>query len=370
MTGEDVRVRIDDKEVVGVSRLFVELSTGIEADCYRVRIPNPGREYTKDFTNVDDRRVDIELAGKVCFRGYCDEPRATEIPEPALEIAGRDFTGLLIDEVVSPALAKAVSNVTSSAAVTKIARAFKLTPKVQTTTKVWGEYQAFGAGVSVWSVAADLAGREGFDAYVTAGDGGRGTGDGGGPELVFRKRVVPAEVSRIFWVPALQGGVRREERGGRSGAVRDCMELDFCTAMKLALGLKVKVVGYDPKRNAPIVFMAEAPQRNRPKYKIIEIVDRSLATKALVAERARAELERISKNLVTGHWRGEVDGGLKPGQAIEARFEGQRDYPLNGVYFVTKVRHELTEDGEFTSECEFASKPLAEGKVEEVRREE
>ena len=372
-----MRVRVDDLEIVGVNSMRVELSTGIEANAFHVRIPNPRGEYTGMFVLpqearqepitdpkersklFDGRKAQIEIAGQVCFRGFCDDVRIEEIPLPSIELTGRDYTGLLIDEVVSPQLSAAVSNVTSSTAVTRIANAFKLTPKVEKTTKIWGENQAFAAGTPVWSVVAELAGKEGFDAYVTR--------DG---ELVFRKRVMPAVISKTIVVPALSGGARflgspRNDSGGESA-----MELEFYTAKTMALGLKVRCTGHDPKANRSIVFTAESPLRNRPNYKVIEILDRTLRTRDLVSARAWAELLRISKGLVAGKWTGPVDGNLRPGDALAVKYEGRRtgQEPLAGVYFVTKVTHNLAETGEFTTRAEFASKPLAMGTVEEIQR--
>jgi len=376
MTGREVVIRLRGIEVVGVSSLYVELSTGLEADIFRARIPNPGGQYTGLFVTkgemqqralsaeerkklFDGEQVDVEIAGEVCFRGLCDDARILAIPTPGIELTGRDFSARLIDETVSPQLSEAVSNVTSSVAVTRIANAFKLTPRVDRTTRVWGEQSAFGAGVSPWSVVAELAGKEGFDAYVTGGEGG--------PELVFRKRVMPSTVARTITVPATEGS---RDQGIEGSSVPE--ELEFYTAKTMGLGFKVRVVGHDPKRNQSIVFTAESPLRNRPNYRVLEVVDRSLQTRDQVSARAWAELLGVSKGLVTGRYRGAIDGGLRPGSEVEVRYEGRgaggEGEPLAGTYFVEKVRHQLSEQGEFTTEVEFASKPLASGTVEEIER--
>jgi len=377
-----VRISVDELEIVGVRSLTVELSTGVEADMFQAGIPNVGGEYTGLFVRpwemqqtqaptpaerkklFDGQRCEVAISGEVCFRGFVDDARMEEIPTPGIEITGRDYTGLLLDEVVSPALATAVSNVTSSTAVSRIANAFGLTPKVDRTTRVWDENQAFAAGTSVWGVVAELAGKEGFDAYVTREK-----------ELVFRKRVMPSVISRTIVVPG-ENGDSPSERSTRGTVPIFPEELEFYTAKTMALGLKVRCTGYDPKANRSIVFTAESPLRNRPNYRVIEVPDRSLRTREQVSAKAWAELLRISKGLVTGRYRGPVDGKLRPGQAIEVRYqkaEGRRqnEEPLEGTYFVTKVKHQLTQDGEFTTEAEFASKPLAIGTVEvkEVERE-
>jgi hypothetical protein len=349
-SAEDVRVIVDRAEVRSPATLRVERSVGALADEFRVSIPNRGGEHTALFRSTDGKRIDVELGGRVRFRGFCDEARFRALPEPSVELVGRDFSGLLIDEVVSDSLAQAISGGVASTAVTRIARAFGMTADADRTSRVLRS-EGFAPGTSVWAVVSELAEREGFDAYVT-------------PErvLCFKRRVLPSRPSRVVFVPAARGGVAVPE-----GAVAPT-SLEVYTAKTLALGLKVRVTGYDAARSRSISYTAESKKRNRPNYRVVEIVDRGLSTKAAVVARAVAALEEISKGLVTGSYSCAVDGELEPGQAIDLRFGDAAYSALGGVYFVTKVVDELGGDGSFTTDVEFASRPLVDAHTEELER--
>ena len=370
MTGQDVSVRVDNLRIEGVVALSVELIGDTTADQFQLTLGNESRQYTELFKTTDGKQVGINIGGLVCFSGYVDEANFNYVPEATIELVGRDFSGLLIDETVSQALASAVEGVSASVAVTRIARAFKLTPKVDRTTRVWNESGGYSAGTSVWAVVADLAEKEAFDAWVTPER-----------ELVFKARVVPATASLTLAVPPATG------RWTPPGGAIVPESLKFTTAKTLALGLKVRCIGYDPRRKRDIVYTAESALRNRSNYRVIELRDRSLVTKADVAARAQNALKGLSKDLTMGSFTCEVVGALRPGQAVDVvmpkgkgergngQGEGERGNgkvgadPFEGRYILTKVRHELAEGGRFSTTGEFASRPLTQIRTEEVERE-
>ena len=97
--------------------------------------------------------------------------------------------------------------------------------------------------------------------------------------------------------------------------------------------------------------------------------------------RAQNALKGLSKDLTTGSFTCGVVGRLRPGQAVDVSIphgptrtgtdgHGQSGAdPFEGRYILTKVRHELAEDGRFTSTGEFATRPLTQVRTEEVERE-
>jgi prophage tail gpP-like protein len=349
----DVLVRVGGDPGLTITRvadILVDRSNGLDADTFQASVPNIGHEYTGAFKDTDGKRVEVEIDGAVRFAGVCDSARFKLLPAPLVEIEGRDYTSILIDECMSASLAAKLQGKTASGVAVAIAKAFGLTCTPTVTTKSYGEYSAFAEGVSPWEAIKDLATKEGFEAYVS-------------PEkdLVFRKRVVPSETARVYYVPPATGRYRA------TGQVPEGLE--FYQDKLLSLALKVKVVGFDPKRkpNHRIVYTAESKKRNRPNFKLIEIVDYTLTTPGGVQARAVAELARISLGLVTGELSVTVDAGLEPGQAILVTGPGAG--PLADRYFVSRVRHGRNRLGAFTTAVSFASRPLIEARDMEVEKE-
>lgn len=346
----DVTVRMPGVTITRVADILVDRANGFDADTFQAAVPNIGHEYTGAFKDTDGKRVEVEIEGAVRFTGMCDAARFKLLPAPLVEIEGRDFTSLLIDECMSASLAAKLQGKTASGVASAIAKAYGLTCTPTATTKHYGEYSAFAEGVSPWEVLKDLATKEGFEAFVTPAK-----------DLVFRKRVVPSETARVYYVPPATGRYRA------TGQVPEMLEL--YQDKLLSLALKVKVIGFDPKRkpNHRIVYTAESKKRNRPNFKLIEIVDYSLTTPSAVQARAVAELERISLGLITGELSVPVDAALEPGQAISVTGPGAG--PLADRYFVSRVRHGRNRLGAFTSAVSFASKPLVEARDMEVEKE-
>lgn len=314
----------------------IERSAGAEADVFEARIPNVGQRYTEQLRDTDGKRVDIKLAGAVRFAGFMDSADFDVVPGAMVTLAGRDYTGILIDETMSAALAKKLRGQTASGAVGIIAREYGLTASAEATTRRYGESRAFSDGVPVWEAVRDMAEREGFDAYVTAAK-----------VLVFKKRAVAPSPSLVLFVPP--------EHGPFSTTGTLPVDLRFYQDKTLSLGLKVKAIGYDEKKKRRIVYTAESRLRNRPNYKLVEVVDYTLASKAEVRARAEAELTRISIGLVTGEATVAVADKLEPGQSVEV----QNVPSFDGLYYVERVTHEWGPQQEFVTRVAFASKPLA-----------
>lgn len=338
----------DDRDLVveKVRSLRVERTSGLEADIFAFSIPNKNQEYTQAFKSTSGKRVEIRINGQVKFTGFCDSATFQVIPEPLLEVEGRDWTGIAIDEVMTAELAAKLQGKTASGVAIVIAKHLGWTYDVDATTEVYGEYKAFAEGVSLWEAMRDLALKEAFDAYVT-------------PEkkLVFKPRVLPAVATRIYAVPAPSGAF--------SANAQVPTALSFYQDKTLTLALKVKVIGYDAKAKRRIAYTAESKLRNRPNYRLIEIVDYTLQSAGEVRSRAMAELTQISKGLVAGELLVPVDEGLEPGQAIQISGAG----PFSDKYYVTAVVHQQDEAGEFATGARFASKPLMESREMEIEQE-
>lgn len=364
MSVPSVLILLDQTTVTAASRLRVELTSGVEADIFDLVIPNVAGKHTKLFRDTEGRKVLISInlstsstkstsSTPPLFAGFCDSADFAILDTPTIHLRGRDTTGVLIDETMTAALAAKLAGRTASDIVTTVAAKFGFTARVDKTAKVWSDAGAFPDGSSVWSCLVDLAQKEAFDLYCTAERC-----------IVFKKRVLPDSTTRTYLVPSIGpiGPV------GPIGPIPS--SLTFSQDKTLALALKVKVTGYDQKAKRRITFTAESRLRNRPNYKLVEIVDHSLGTKALVRARAEAALADISKDLLVGELTSGIDPDLRPGQAVAIQFTGDQDQNFAGRYFITAVVHELTEDGAFTTTVSFASKPLAEARdmtIEEVK---
>lgn len=346
-----VKVLLDRLEIARVHRLRVERTTGLEADVFEAAVANPAQEYTAAFRETEGKRVELRIRGAVSFTGFCDSAGFPMVPRTLVTVEGRDWTGIAIDEVMDEGLAARLRGKTASQVSAAIAEHFGWASDVDATTRVYGDYKAFVEGLSAWEVIRDLAGKEGFDAYVT-------------PEkvLVFKRRSLPEAASRVFAAPPAPG--RNPE-----GQVPSSLE--FFQDKTLTLALKVKVIGYDEQAKRRVVYTAESKLRNRPNYRLVTITDLALRSKAEVRARAEAELVAVSKDLTTGELVVPVDEELAPGQAIAVRGCGRKeDGGFDDRYFVTSVVHQQEPDGEFTSSVRFASKPLVTSRDITVGEEE
>jgi len=341
-----ISILLDRTEITAPLRLRIELTTGIQADTFDFTIPNIGGQYSSLFLDTQGRTLTVAIDGPTTFTGICDEFEPETLPKPQLTLRGRDNTAILIDETITDTLARKLAGRTASRIVETVAAQFGFTADTEPTTKVWSDAGAFPAGSSVWSALVGLAQKEAFDLYVTPDK-----------TIIFKKRALPTDTIRTWTVPAPTGPVG-------SGPVP--LELSIHQAKTLALALKVKVTGYDQARNRKIVFTAESRLRNRPNYKLIELVDHSLSTRALVRARAETALVEISKNLLTGRLLVPVDPQVRPGHAIQLRFAGKQDQTFAGRYFVTTAIHNLDDTGEFTTEIHFASRPLVDARDMQV----
>ncbi|MCX7731629.1 MAG: hypothetical protein N2248_00465 [candidate division WOR-3 bacterium] len=349
----NIKISIDRTEITRVSYLRVERTVGYEADYFSLSLPNIGGKFTALFADTEGKKVQISINQPVVFTGFCDSADFSFIPKPEISIRGRDLTGILIDETITPELSSQLKSLTASEIVQKIAQKFGFSCDVDRTTKIWSEENLFPDNTSVWAALVQLAQKEAFDLYCTPK-----------PEIVFKKRSYPNTISRSYSIPPPEGEFLAPS------SLLIPQSLAISQDKTLALALKVKVIGYDPKRKQRIVYTAESRLRNRPHYKLIEIIDHSLNTKDLVKTQAQNLLTQISKNLLTGTLTVPLDPELNPGLAISLQFLGNQDQTFAGNYIITQVTHEINFDGSATSEISFASRPLAEARdmeIEEIK---
>ncbi len=344
-----IDIFIDQTEITKVSYLRIERTIGYEADIFEFSLPNLKGEWTSLFANTEGKKVQIKIEKSLIFTGFCDSAEFQYLPEPQITLKGRDWTGILIDETITPEMSGELKNLTASQIIQKIARKFGFGARTDPTTKVWSDENLFPDGTSVWSALVQLAEKEAYDLYCTPEK-----------EIVFKKRTLPTLITRTYSIPPPQGYYHPYGLIIPSSLV-------IYQDKTLALSLKVKVIGYDPKRKQRIVYTAESRLRNRPNYKLIEIIDHSLTTKDLVKTRAQNLLTQFSKNLLTGTIITEIDPELSPGMAISLQFLGAQDQTFASTYIITRVIHQQDLQGAFTTEIEFASRPLAESRDMEVQ---
>lgn len=332
---DDVRIILDDKEITKVRNLRVERNTHAEADIFEFGIGNERDRYTDIFYETKGELIEIEIIGTVCFRGFADTSDFTYVPEQMINIAGRDYTGLLVDEIVSKNLARRFSGKTASRIIQQIAKYYGFESETDSTKSVYYKEKLYAEGTSVWEVIRTLTEKEGFDAYVTKDK-----------KIIFKKREIPSQVKRIFSLTKGEGLIPSQ--------------LTINQDKTLSLALKVKVIGYDPRMKQKIIYTAESSKRTRMSYKLITVRDFSLKSKPEVKARAEALLRDFSKDLTTGSLLYPVDAEVEPGDAIEIKGIGLADR-----FFVTDVTHNKDLSG-FTTELQFASKVLTEAKTVEA----
>lgn len=333
--GKEVNIILDDKEITKVRRLRVEKNTSTEADMFEFDIDNYKDRYTSIFYETSGELIEIKIDGEVCFRGFVDTAGFSYVPEQVINVAGRDYTGLLIDEIVNKLLVRKFSGKTASQIVEQIAKYYGFTSEVDATRNVYYEEKLYAEGTSIWEVVRTLTEKEGFDAYVTPDK-----------KIIFKKREIPTQSKRVFALDKNEGIVPAE--------------LKFDQDKTLSLALKVKVIGYSPGAKKRISYTAESPKRSRSSYKLVTIRDLTLKNKAEVKARAEALLRDYSKNLTTGSLLYPVDPKMEPGDAIEIK-----GIELADIFYVTGVIHNEELSG-FTTGLEFASKILTEAKTVEA----
>jgi phage protein D len=324
-----ISIVLDDKEITKVRRLRVEKNTQAEADISEFEIDNHKDRYTKIFYETMGALLEVYIARGICFRGFVDTVGFSYFPEQTIIVAGRDYTGLLIDEIVSKDLARRFSGRTASQIVERIAQYYNFDSETDITRSVYYEEKLYAEGTSVWEVIRTLSEKEGFDAYVTKDK-----------VIIFKKREVSSQIKRIFAMDKREGIVPNE--------------LKFDQDKTLSLALKVKVIGYNQKSKRRISYVAESSGRNRSDCKLVTVRDYTLKNKIEVRDRAEALLRDFSKDLTTGSLLYPVDEEMEPGDAIEIK-----KIEMANRYFVTDVMHNLDSSG-FTTELRFASKVLTE----------
>ena len=317
-----------------MQRLHIEKNTQSEANIFNFTIENGADRYTNIFYQTIGELIEVGISGIVCFRGFVDNAGFKYIPQQMIEVAGRDHTGLLIDEIVSADLATRFYSKTSSQIIKLICDKYGFEADIETTGSTYLEDKAYAEGSSVWDVVRGLAEKEGVDAYVTKDK-----------RLVFKKREIPTQTKRVYALKPTEGIVPAS--------------LDIEQDKTLSSALKVRVIGYDPKAEEKIVSTAESSDRKRANYKIVTVRDNTLGNKKEVTARAEALLRQYSKELVTGSLSTPLDPEVDEGDGIEIK-----GIELAGQYYVTDVIHDYGVAGK-TTELRFSSKVLSEAKTVE-----
>jgi len=331
---DDIRILLDDKEITKVQSLHIEKNTQSEANIFNFKIENGSDRYTDIFYQTIGELIEVGISGIVCFRGFVDNAGFTYYPQQMIDIAGRDYTGILIDEIVTSDMAIRFSGKTSSQIVKIIADHYKFETDLQATGNTYLEDKIYAGGSSAWDVIRGLAEKEGVDSYVTKDK-----------KLVFKKREIPAQIKRVYALKPDEGIVPAS--------------LNIEQDKTLSSALKVRVISYDPKAKEKIVSTAESSDRKRANYKIVTVHDNTLKSKKEAAARAEALLRQYSKELVTGSLSAPLDPGVDEGDGIEIK-----GIKLAGKYYVTDVIHDYGVAGK-TTEVRFASKVLSEAKTVE-----
>lgn len=332
-----VKISVDDLAIGLVASLSVRLSTRPEADSYQATFPNEDDRYTGLLKDTQGRTVRVAIEGDVKLSGICDSATFGYGPG-VIEIAGRDWAGVLVDEVAPESLLGRLKGKRSHEGLRLIASEYGFGLAADTGSWTFPEEQGQQAGTRVWEIVRNYAEMEGFDVWVD-------------PQRViqFHARTVPGSASRVYRV------------GGAGPGIRP-IAVSLAQDKTLSLALKVRVIGYDSDRGRRIVYTAESPLRNRPNYKLIEVPDYSLTTDAAVRRRAEVLLAAYSMGLVTG----EV---VVPWSDAPARREA---IELVGCawadrYYVVGLSYELSPGGR-VARVSFANRALAYGRDMEIER--
>lgn len=332
---DDIRILLDDKKITRVQSLHLGKNTRAEANDFNFTIENGGDRYTDIFYQASGELIQVEIIGTICFRGFVDTADFPYIPQEMITVSGRDYTGLLIDQIVSSELAIYFTGKTASQIVGVIADKYGFKKDLEATANTYLEDKLYAGGMPAWDVIRSLAEKEGFDAYVTKDK-----------VVVFKKREISSNIKRVY-SPYPKLGIVPSQ-------------LEITQDKTLTLALKVQVIGYDPTQKYRISYIAASNKCNRENYKIITVWDETLKSKKEVAARAEALLRQYSNELTTGSLIVPVDTDLEPGDGIEIK-----GIKLAGKYYVTDADIDYGVQG-FLTTVKFASKVLTEAKTVEA----
>uniref|UniRef100_A0A7C6EEL1 Phage late control D family protein n=1 Tax=candidate division WOR-3 bacterium TaxID=2052148 RepID=A0A7C6EEL1_UNCW3 len=337
-----IKILLDNIEINKVSRLMIHKTVHFDADYFEFEIPNSADEFTDLFYGTSGEKIEIGILPPsaqnqkptTVFRGFCDTCDFSYIPQKTILVKGRDYTGFLIDEIISQELAAKLSGKTASQIVNIIANHYQYQSQVKATSNVYYDEKLYSEGTSVWSVITELATKEGYDAFCTSDK-----------KIVFQPRILSEDIKRVYSLNSQYGQIPSN--------------LEFAQDKTLSLALKVEVIGYDPKAKRKIHYLAESPLRNRPNFKIITHKDFNLKTKDQVRLLAETLLKEYSKDLIIGSLIIPVDPEIEPSDCIQIKA-----VKMAGNYYVTDVTHEYSVAG-FTTRIDFSSKALTEARTVE-----
>lgn len=374
-----VSIILDDLEITKHVYLTLDKNIGFAADEFEFEIENSGERYTDLFYDTAGEKLGIKFAGAITFAGQVDSVDFPVLgPRSSVLVRGRDHTGKLCDALVDAALVKRMGGKTSSQIVKLIADSVSFPSDPSDTSQVWSEENLLPEGASLWSVVVDLAKREGFDAWVNPDK-----------TIHFRPRALSSTPKRVYDLVRLRA-TAHSPRGSHS------LSLSFAQDKLLSRGLKVMVIGYDPKtkkghkveskllpeapssvsgspsllpslpgrdtqrgrRPGEISYTAESSQRNSANYQLVVVKDYSLDTRAKCLARAEALLREYSAGLIQGSLSVPGDSELEINDCIQ--ITGCRIAErTGGKYYVVGLRHEHSA-ARFETTIQFASKVLTE----------
>lgn len=374
-----VSILLDDLEITEHVLLTVDKNMGFAADEFEFEIENSGERYTDLFYDTAGEKLGIKFAGAITFAGQVDTVDYGALNPQVLTVRGRDHTGKLCDTLLDQAQIDRFTGKSDSAIVKLIADSVSFPVDLTATSRVWAEQNLFAPGASLWTAVVALAKRNGFDAWV-------------GPDktIHFRKRELSTTPKRAYDVKRLAGMTVGEGR-----EARPC-SLTFSQDKLLSRGLKVLVIGYDPKtkkghkveskllpaapesgartpsllpslpgrdaqegrRPGEISYTAESSQRNSANYQLVVVRDYSCDTKEKCLARAEGLLREYSAGLISGSLFVPGDAELEVNDCIQ--ITGSRiAEKTGGKYYVVGLRHEHSA-ARYATTIQFASKVITE----------
>jgi len=374
-----VSIFLDDLEITSHVSLSIDKNIGFAADEFQFEIENSEERYTDLFYGTAGEKLGIKIAGALTFAGQVDSVSFSVLNPQSISVRGRDYTGRLCDTLVTAALTAKFKGKTDSQIVKLIATDQSYPTDLTDTTKVHSEESLPPVGASLWYVIVELAQRNGFDAWV-------------GPDktIHWKPRVLSSTPKRVFDVRSLSFRAPSEES-------RPSCSLSFDQDKLLSRGLKVLVIGYDPKtgkghhvekksnplipeatskssnpllpgspgrdtqqgrRPGEIQYTAESSQRNSANYQLVVVKDYSLDTKEKCIARAEALLREYSAGLIMGTLTVPGDSDLEINDCIQITGSKIADL-TGGKYYVIGLHHEHSV-ARFATAITFASKVLTE----------
>jgi hypothetical protein len=379
-----VVILLDDLEITSHVSLSIDKNISFTADEFQFEIENSGEKYTSSddpskpgFFESSGEKLGIQISGALTFAGQVDSVSFVLSPQSSILVRGRDYTGHLCDTLVTAELTAKFKGKTDSQIVKLIATDQSYPTDLTDTTKVHSKESLPPVGASLWSVIVELAKRNGFDAWV-------------GPDktIHFRKRELSNDPKRLY-------DLNPESKTQNPKSI---LSLSFDQDKLLSRGLKVLVIGYDPKtgkghsvskksflsppststsastfslapglpgRDTPpgrrpgeIQYTAESSQRNSANYQLVVVKDYSLDTKEKVLARAEALLREYSAGLIMGTLTVPGDSDLEINDCIQ--ITGSRvAAKTGGKYYVCGLHHEHS-TAAFKTTITFASKVITE----------